>query len=60
MMLHMPPGVWPSIGVLLEVAGGVLGLGLLQEAEKLGNRDPTHRRRHSHPQILVCGDWDQQ
>ena len=40
MVLHMRPGVWPSIGVLLEVAGGILGLGLLQEAETVGNMTP--------------------
>ena len=32
---------------------GMLGLGLLQEAETLGKRGPTQRRRHSHPQLLV-------
>ncbi|XDB65878.1 hypothetical protein AB1E18_019188 [Capra hircus] len=31
----------------------MLGLGLLQEAESLGNRYATQRRRHSHPQLLV-------
>ena len=31
----------------------MLGLGYLQEAKTLENRDPTQRRRHSHPQILV-------
>ena len=31
----------------------MLGLGFLQEAETLENRDPTQRRRHSHPQLLV-------
>ena len=31
----------------------MLGLGLLQEAETLGKRGPTQRRRHSHPQLLV-------
>ena len=30
----------------------MLGLGFLQEAETLENRDPTQRRRHSHPQLL--------
>ena len=42
-MLHMRPGVWPSIGVLLEVAGGILGLGLLQEAETLETGTPPTR-----------------
>ena len=32
---------------------GMLGLGLLQEAETLGKRCPTQRRRHYHPQLLV-------
>jgi hypothetical protein len=32
--------LWPSTEVLLEVADGKLGLGLLQEAETLGNRNP--------------------
>ena len=31
----------------------MLGLGILQEAETLGKRGPTQRRRHSHPQLLV-------
>ena len=31
----------------------MLGLGLLQEAETLGKRRPTQRRRHYHPQLLV-------
>ena len=28
-------------------------LGFLQEAETLENRDPTQRRTHFHPQLLV-------
>ena len=35
-----PLVLWPSTEVLLEVADGKLGLGLLQEAETLGNRNP--------------------
>ena len=31
----------------------MLGLGFLQEAETLENRDTTQRRTHSHPQLLV-------
>ena len=31
----------------------MLGLGLLQEAETLGIKGPTQRRRHSHLQLLV-------
>ena len=31
----------------------MFGLGFLQEAETLENRDPTQRRTHSHPQLLV-------
>ena len=31
----------------------MLGLGVLQEAETLENRDPDQRRRHSHSQLLV-------
>ena len=31
----------------------MLRLGLLQEAETLGQRGPTQRRRHYHPQLLV-------
>ena len=42
-----------STGAHLEVTGGMLGLRLLQEAETLGKRGPTHRRRHYHPQLLV-------
>ena len=34
----------------------MLGLGFLHEADTLENRDPTHRRGHSHPQLLVF-DW---
>ena len=35
--------LWPSTEVLLEVADGKLGLGLLQEAETLGNKDSIPR-----------------
>ena len=31
----------------------MLGLGFLQEAETLENREPNQRIRHSHPQLLV-------
>ena len=48
-----PLVLWPSTEVLLEVADGKLGLGLLQEAETLGNSGSTQRRRHYHPQLLV-------
>ena len=33
--------LWSSIVVLPEVAGGILGLGLLQESETLRHRDPV-------------------
>ena len=29
-----------------------VGIVFLQKAETVGNRDPTQRRRHSHPQLL--------
>ena len=48
-----PLVLWFSTEAHLEVPGGMLGLGFLQEAETLENRDPTQRRRHSHPQLLV-------
>ena len=51
-----PLVLWPSTRAHLEVPGRILGLGLLQEAETLREQ----RRRHSHPQLLVCGDWTQQ
>ena len=35
-----PLVLWPSTGAHLEVPGGTLGLGLLQEAETVGNRNP--------------------
>ena len=35
-----PLVLWPSTVVLPEVAGGMLGLGLLQESETLRHRDP--------------------
>ena len=35
-----PLVVWPSTGAHLQVAGQMLGLGLLQKAGTLGNRDP--------------------
>ena len=38
-----PLVIWPSTVVLPEVAGGMLGLGLLQEAETVGNKDPIPR-----------------
>ena len=48
-----PPGAlaqhWGSSGG----ARWDVGVGFLQEAETLENRDPTQRRRHSHPQLLV-------
>ena len=31
----------------------MLGLGFLQEPETLENRDPTQKRAHSHPQLLI-------
>ena len=31
----------------------MLELGFLQEVETLENRDPTQRRAHSHPQLLL-------
>ena len=45
--------LWFSTEAHLEVPGGMLGLGFLQEAETLENRDPTQRRRHSHPLLFV-------
>ena len=48
-----PPGALDKHGAHLEVSGGMLGLGFLQEAETLENRDPNQRRRQSHPQLLV-------
>ena len=48
-----PPGALVWNAAHLEVPGGMLGLGFLQEAETLEKRDPTQRRRHSHPQMLV-------
>ena len=54
------PGALVKPGVPLEGPGGMLGLGPLQEAEPQGDLAPhTQRRRHSHPQLLVCGDWAQ-
>ena len=38
-----PLVLWPSTGAYLEVPGGMLGLGLLQEAETVGNKDPIPR-----------------
>ena len=56
-----PLVLWPSTGAHLEVPGRMLGLGLLQEAETLWEQGPhSQRRRHSHPRLLVCGDWTQQ
>ena len=43
----------PSTGAHLEEPGGMLWLGLLQEAETMENRDPTYRKTHPHPQLLV-------
>ena len=49
----VPPCSLARHGAHLEVPGGMLGLGFLQEAETLENRDPNQRRMHSHPQLLV-------
>ena len=49
----MPPCSLARHGAHLEVPGGMLRLGFLQEAEILENRDPNQGRRHSHPQLLV-------
>jgi len=48
-----PPCSLARHGAHLEVPGGVLRVGFLQEAETVEKRDPTQRRRHSHPQLLV-------
>ena len=49
----VPPGAlalhWGSSGD----ATWDVGARALQEAETLGKRGPTQRRRHSHPQLLV-------
>ena len=39
-----PGGLGPSTGSHLEVTGQMLGLGLLQKAGTLGNKDPLPRR----------------
>ena len=41
-----------SMGAHLDMPLGMLGLRLLQEAETVGKRGPTQRRRHYHPQLL--------
>ena len=48
-----PLVLWPSTGAHLEVPGGTLGLGLLQEAETVGNRDPIPRGEG----ILILNSW---
>ena len=49
----VPPCSLARHGAHLDVPGGMLGLGFLQEAKILENRDPNQRRRHSHPQLSV-------
>ena len=55
-----PLVLWPSTGAHLEVPGRMLGLGFLQEAETREQGPHSQRKRHSHPQLLLCGDWAQQ
>ena len=51
--LPRPLVLWPGTGVHLEAPGGMLGLGLLQEAETLGNRDPIPREEGT----LILNSW---
>ena len=48
-----PRVLWPSTGAHVEVPGGMLGLGLLQEAETVGNRGPIPRGED----ILILNSW---
>ena len=48
-----PLVLWPSTGAHLEVPGGMMELGLLQEAETVGNRGPIPRGED----ILILNSW---
>ena len=53
MVLHSAPGALALHRGSYGNPRWDVGLGFLQEAETLENRDPTQRRTHSHPQLLV-------
>ena len=55
-----PPLVlWPSTEVHLDFSGGMFGAPA--GGRDSGEQGPhSQRRRHSHPQILVCVYWDKQ
>ena len=53
MVLHSAPGALALHRGSYGNPRWDVGLGFLQEAETLENRDPTQMRTHSHPQLLV-------
>lgn len=56
--LH-PLVLWPSTEVHLDFSGGMFGAPA--GGRDSGKQGPhPQRRRHSHPQILVCVYWDKQ
>ena len=55
-----PPGALALHWAQEKMPVGLLGLGLLQESETWGNRDPIPRGEGTHPQLFVCGNWTKQ
>ena len=54
-----PLVLWPSTEVHLDFSGGMFGAPA--GGRDSGEQGPhSQRRRHSHPQILVCVYWDKQ
>ena len=50
---QLPLVLQPSTGAHLEVTGGMLGLGLLQEAGTVGNKDAIPRGEGT----LILNSW---
>ena len=61
MVLHSAP--WCSglaLGLIWRCQVGCWGWGSCRRQKQWGTGPHSKRKRHSHPQLLVCGDWTQQ